>query len=321
MTEMRLDFDAMPTLAEIPRYHARERAERPAMTFEGRTISWVELDAGASRVANALVAAGCRTGDRVAYLGKGTDEFFELMFGIAKAGAVIAPIQWRLATPEVVQILGEAQPRRLFVGSEQIEEVDQLCAGPDGFPRESVIAMENGGAGLKRYRDWSDEHSAADPGSVVDSGAVALQLYTSGTTGLPKGVMLSHRNILSGRREAQRERMEWNEWLEDDVNLVALPVGHIGRVGWAIVGSLNGALTIVQRELCRRRCWRRSSVSACRRCSSCRRRCTCCYCNLVCARSITAACDTSCIELRRLRWICCARRRKCLGVGFVSSMG
>jgi long-chain acyl-CoA synthetase len=248
MKEMRLDFDAMPTLGDIPRHHARERGERPAMTFEGRTITWAELDAGASRVANALVAAGCKPGDRVAYLGKGTDEFFELMFGIAKAGAVIAPIQWRLAAPEVVQVLSDAQPTLLFVGNEQVEKVDQLCASPDGFLRESVIAMENGGAGLKRYREWRDAHAAADPGSVVDPHAVALQLYTSGTTGLPKGVMLSHRNILSGRREAQRERMEWNEWLEDDVNLVALPVGHIGGVGWAIVGFLNGAHTIVQRE-------------------------------------------------------------------------
>jgi acyl-CoA synthetase (AMP-forming)/AMP-acid ligase II len=239
MNEMRLDFDAMPTLGDIPRYHARTRPEHPAMTFEGHTTEWAALDAGANRVANALLAAGCTPGDRVAYLGKGTDEFFELMFGIAKAGAVIVPIQWRLATPEVEQILSDAQPRLLFIGSEQLEKVDQLCAS--GYPRDSVITMEH-------YQAWRDSHSAVDPRAVVSPGAVALQLYTSGTTGLPKGVMLSHRNILSGRREATREHMEWNEWQQDDVNLVALPVGHIGGVGWAIVGFLNGAHTIVQRE-------------------------------------------------------------------------
>lgn len=243
---MRVDFDAMPTLGDITRYHARERPSRPAITFQGRTISWTELDAGASRVANALVAAGCEAGNRVAYVGKGTDESFELMFGMAKAGAVIAPIQWRLAAPEIEQILSDARPKLLFVGSEQIEKVEQMCAG--GYPRERVIAMEGGGAGLKRYKDWRDSHDVEDPSVVVDPAAVALQLYTSGTTGLPKGVMLSHRNILSGRREAQRKQMEWNEWRDDDVNLVALPVGHIGGVGWAIVGFLNGAHTIVQQE-------------------------------------------------------------------------
>jgi acyl-CoA synthetase (AMP-forming)/AMP-acid ligase II len=243
---MQLDLDAMPTLGDIPRYHARTRPEHPAMTFEGRTILWSTLDAGANRVANALLAAGCSPDDRIAYVGKGTDEFFELMFGIAKAGAVIAPIQWRLAAPEIQQILSDAQPKLLFIGSEQLEKIDALCAG--GYPRERVIAMEQGGAGLQRYENWRDLHSSADPDTGVNPGSVALQLYTSGTTGLPKGVMLSHRNILSGRREAMRERMEWNEWREDDVNLVALPVGHIGGVGWAIVGFLNGAHTIVQRE-------------------------------------------------------------------------
>ena len=239
MNGMRLDFDAMPTLGDIPRYHARTRPQHPAMTFEGRTTEWAALDAGANRVANALLASGCAPGDRIAYLGKGTDEFFELMFGIAKAGAVIAPIQWRLAAPEIQQVLTDARPKLLFIGSEQLEKVDELCAG--GFPRDRVVAME-------RYADWRNSQDATDPQTVVDPGAVALQLYTSGTTGLPKGVMLSHRNILSGRREAMRERMEWNEWQEDDVNLVALPVGHIGGVGWAIVGFLNGAHTIVQRE-------------------------------------------------------------------------
>ena len=61
---MQLDFDAMPTLGDIPRYHARLRPEDPAMTFEGCTIPWATLDAGANRVANALLAAGCSPDDR-----------------------------------------------------------------------------------------------------------------------------------------------------------------------------------------------------------------------------------------------------------------
>src|SRR6185503_2802112 len=71
MSGMRLDFDAMPTLGDIPRYHTRTRPEHPAITFEGRTITWAELDGGTNRVANALLAAGCVPGDRIAYLGKG----------------------------------------------------------------------------------------------------------------------------------------------------------------------------------------------------------------------------------------------------------
>jgi long-chain acyl-CoA synthetase len=242
----RIDFDAMPTLGDIVRYHARVRGTRPVLTFEGRTTSWVELDRASNRVANALQAAGCEPGDRIAYLGKGTDQFFELMFGVAKAGCVLTPVQWRLALPEVEQILSDARPTLLFIDHEQLTKLDALRAL--GFTTSSLLAMDPAPDGQLRYARWRDAASDTDRGTPIDANLAALQLYTSGTTGLPKGVMLSHRNLLSGRREAMREHMEWNEWLEDDVSLVALPVGHIGGVGWAIVGFFNGAHTIVQRE-------------------------------------------------------------------------
>ncbi len=241
-----VDFDAMPTLGDITRYHARDRPDAVALEFEGRRMSWLDLDAGANRVANALRASGCRPGHRIAYLGKGTDEFFELLFGAAKAGAVVVPVQWRLALPEVEQVLHDAQPQFLFVGADQHDKVARLRALLG--PAVPVVTMESGVPQTTRYADWRDAEARVDPRVDVDPAAVALQLYTSGTTGLPKGVMLSHRNILSGRRDAMRESMPWNEWLASDVNLVALPVGHIGGVGWAIVGFFNGAKTLVQRE-------------------------------------------------------------------------
>jgi long-chain acyl-CoA synthetase len=241
-----IDFEAMPTLADIPGYHAARGPRRTAIAFEGRDTSWATLDARSNRVANALIAAGCRPGDRVAYLGKGTDEFFELMFGVAKAGAVAVPVQWRLALPEIEQILADASARFLFLGGDQLDKLADLrVALPD---LALIVALEAGGEGLPRYADWRDAAPSNDPAVDVDPASVALQLYTSGTTGLPKGVMLSHRNILSGRREAMAAPMPWNEWQESDVNLVALPVGHIGGVGWAIVGFFNGAKSIVQRD-------------------------------------------------------------------------
>jgi acyl-CoA synthetase (AMP-forming)/AMP-acid ligase II len=241
-----LNFDEMPTLGDITRYHARRRPECTAIVFEGRTTSWRELDTGANQVANALSAAGIQPGDRVGFLGKGTDEFFELMFGVAKAGAVLVPVQWRLALAEVEQTLRDAAVRCLFLDTEQLDKLEALrgVIAAD----TSIVVMEQGGAGLPRYRDWRNSAATAEPTKRIDPGSVALQLYTSGTTGLPKGVMLSHRNILSGRRDGMRAAMPWNEWLEDDVNLVAMPVGHIGGVGWGVVGFYNGAVSIVQRE-------------------------------------------------------------------------
>jgi long-chain acyl-CoA synthetase len=240
-----VDFDFVKTLGDIVRFHARRHADGVAISFEGRDTTWAALDAGSNRVANALQMNACRAGDRVAYVGKGTNEFFELLFGVAKAGAVIVPVQWRLATAEMQTIVADSQASLLFVGADQFEKLDALRAA---IPGATVIAMEQGHAGVPRYADWRDAAEANTTTSSVDAASAVLQLYTSGTTGLPKGVMLSHRNILLLRREEGRTRMGWNEWLEDDVNLVAMPVGHIGGVGWGVVGLLNGAKSIVQRE-------------------------------------------------------------------------
>ena len=240
-----VDYDLVHTLGDIVRFHASRRAQSAALTFEGRDTTWAALESGTDRVANALHAAGCRPGDRVAFVGKGTDEFFELFFGVAKSGAVMVPLQWRLAAAEMQQILADSQAAVLFVGSDQFEKLDLLRGAA---PNARVFAMEGGREGLPRYADWRDAAPATPHTTTVDPAAPVLQLYTSGTTGLPKGVMLSHRNILQFRREEGRTPMGWNEWIEDDVNLVAMPVGHIGGVGWGIVSLLNGARTVIHRE-------------------------------------------------------------------------
>lgn len=238
-----IDFDAMPRLGDIPAYFARTQPAAIATEFEGAETDWATLDTRSNRVANALLAT-LRPGDRVAYLGKGSDEFFELMFGAARAGMVLVPVQWRLATPEICTILKDAAPGLLFVGPDQIARTAECCA-QGGM---QAIAMEEGAEGLSRFRDWRDAAAATAPEVRVSPGDVALQLYTSGTTGTPKGVMLSHANLLRGRREAMDAPMPWNEWLPGDVNLVALPLGHIGGVGWAIVGYFNGARSIIHRD-------------------------------------------------------------------------
>ena len=241
-----VDFNAMPALGDIVRYHAARKPDGLAVWFEARSTSWRELDHNTSRVANALIAAGVQPGDRVAFVGKGNDEFFELMFGIAKAGAVFVPVGWRLAAPEIVQIVDDAEAKALFVGVDQLSRIDEFRAG---MPHVKVfIGMEASGVGLSTFANWRDAQSNRDPELPVGQGDVALQLYTSGTTGKPKGVMLSHRNLLVGRREAMEHKMPWNTWTESDVNLVAMPLGHIGGVGWAIVGFFNGATTILLRE-------------------------------------------------------------------------
>ena len=240
-----IDFDAMPTLAEAARYHARQRPGAVALVFEGRETTYAEFDARSSQAANALIAQGLRKGDRIAYLGKNSDHYFELLFGAAKVGVIMAPIGWRLAPPEVAYIAADAQAKMLFVGPEVIDCAMRIAPELPGVP---MIAMEPGTHGWTTFEAWRDAQPAKDPAIAIDETEVAVQLYTSGTTGRPKGAMLSHLNILGGRRKAAEAQMAWNRWGPEDVSLVAMPVGHIGGTGWGIVGLVNGAKGVVARE-------------------------------------------------------------------------
>jgi len=235
----------MPTLGSIPAYHAQRRPHALAMRFEGRDTDYATLERHAVQVANALTAAGITQGDRIAYVGKNTDLFFELLFGAAKAGVVVAPIVWRLAAPEVAQIVEDTKAGTLFVGADHLANVEAFRAE---LPGVTFVPMESPGDGTRDFAAWRDAASTAAIATTITEDQVAIQLYTSGTTGVPKGAMLSHANIFVPRRNAFEHPMPWNEWGTDEVSLVAMPVGHIGGVGWGIVSFLNGACAVIARE-------------------------------------------------------------------------
>jgi long-chain acyl-CoA synthetase len=240
---MAMDFEALTTLGDVPRLHAAERPEAVALEFEGRSTSFAALEAHTNQVAHALAASGVQQGQRIAYLGKNSDHYFELLLGAAKAGVVMVPVGWRLAPPEIAFIVGNAEAQILFVGGEFAE----LVAATPELAAMTVIAMEPGSR-WPTYESWRDAQPAAEPGVAVKPGDVTVQLYTSGTTGKPKGAMLTHDNLLTGRKLGKLHPMPWNDWGPEDISLVAMPVAHIGGTGWGLVGLVNGAKGIVARE-------------------------------------------------------------------------
>jgi acyl-CoA synthetase (AMP-forming)/AMP-acid ligase II len=242
-----IDFDQLNTLGDIARYHGRERPAATALTFEGRETSFADFDRHTNRVANALIAEGVRKGQRIDYVGKNSDHYFELLFGAAKMGAVTTPIGWRLAPPEVAYIIENSEAPLVFVGPEVIGHAAAVAEKLAAQPK--VIAMEAAGAdGRPLFEAWRDAAPDADPKVEIGPSDVAVQLYTSGTTGRPKGAMLTHDNLLGGRKRAAEQKMAWNDWGPDDVSLVAMPVAHIGGTGWGLVGLYNGAKGVVARE-------------------------------------------------------------------------
>jgi fatty-acyl-CoA synthase len=232
-------------LAEMVRKQAKARGDAIAFEFEGRNTTFAAFDRNSNRVANALKATGVRPGDRIAYLGKNCDIFFELLLGAIKAGAVMTPINWRLAGPEVAFIVGDCKAPALFVGPEFVALARSLKL--PGV--RTIITTEGGAVEWQDFAAWRDAQSADDPGVAISPGDIAMQLYTSGTTGRPKGAMLAHAgfvNLIEISRQA--ETNAWNRWSSDDVSLVAMPVFHIGGAGWGVMGLCNGARGVIARD-------------------------------------------------------------------------
>ncbi|MDD1533598.1 MULTISPECIES: fatty acid--CoA ligase [unclassified Bradyrhizobium] len=237
----------LANLADMVRERARSRGDAVAYEFEGRLTSFAEFDIETNKVANALLAMGVGRGNRIAYLGKNSDFYFKLLMGAMKAGVVMAPVNWRLAGPEVAFIVEDCKAPVLFVGPEFITLVRQIRDQIPGV--RTIVTTEGGAPEWQDFAAWRDAQSGEDPKVPIDSKDIAIQLYTSGTTGKPKGAMLSHANFLNLVQSGNAEdKPEWNRWSHDDVSLVAMPVFHIGGSGWGVMGLYHGARGVIARE-------------------------------------------------------------------------
>jgi len=228
-------------LAEVLRSHARERGDRRALVGGGRTWTYRELRDDAARVAQALAAEGVGPQDRVAVLDKNTAEYFAVLFGAAMGNAVALAVNWRLAPREMEYIVQHAEARVLLIGEEFLGHVAQMK-----LPSVSrVVVFGKAGAGQVDYADWIGRAAPIDPEVACDPDDTCYQLYTSGTTGLPKGVELTHRNFLATMDVGTKV---WS-FDADSVNLVAMPLFHIAGSGWGVAGFYSGGTNIVVREV------------------------------------------------------------------------
>ena len=213
-----------------------------AITYLSRTWTWGQWNDRIRRLAGALVARGIARGDVVGILDKNHPATVELTMAAASLGAATAIFNWRLAGDEVDFAVNDSGARILIVGSELLPLVDGIRDRLEHV--EEIIEVTPEGTEGDAYERLLAEATATGPAAEVEPGDVCLVMYSSGTTGRPKGVMLTQRAMIAHTVNA------FEGWSFDpgDKHLVAMPFFHVGGTSSIQQGFHVGVPTIITRE-------------------------------------------------------------------------
>ncbi|SHI86241.1 Acyl-CoA synthetase (AMP-forming)/AMP-acid ligase II [Desulfatibacillum alkenivorans DSM 16219] len=246
----------MYTLGDIPRKGALLYPELEAVVFEDIRLTYQQLEERVNRLANALTGLGVKQGDKVGVIGENSAAFLQLYFAAAKIGAVTAPLNFRLSDPEIVHIVNDSEAMILFAGESYEERVYALMNQMPGV--KIFVTLEKRVQEITYAEDLIQTAPSTEPLVDVDENDLAVLMYTGGTTGLPKGVMLSHRNILTGVISANLQY----PIAPGEATCFVLPLFHVsfwpafcfllagGKVAINRKPDLNEILRIIQDEKC-----------------------------------------------------------------------
>jgi long-chain acyl-CoA synthetase len=237
------------TVAGMIRHLAQAQPDHEMLVLGEQRRTWGEQFDLACRVAQAAKREGLDVGDRIAFLDRNGIAYFDFLFGGSLIGAVNVAVNWRLAAAEMAAIIDDSQASVLVVHTDYLPTLADM---PGGLPEVRRIVVI-GDVGSARWSDprsvsfeqWIDGCPPEDPGHVGPADEISMQLYTSGTTGLPKGVMLTNGNLSTAVAGAYHTF----NISDNTVSLVAMPLFHIGGSGWALCGMSRGGRSIILRDV------------------------------------------------------------------------
>ncbi len=240
MAKHRRIFNA-PTLSGVIEEQAEHLPDDIALIFEGKTFTYAGLNARANRAAQALIALGLKRGDRLGWLARNLATFWPALLGASKIGVVMTPVNWRLAPAEIASIIADAKPS-LLVGEKMF--IAPLHA-VGGFTSPKTMLLEDGGP--ECFDRFIDAQADVQPTHQPARDDVVVQLYTSGTTGLPKGVVLSNR-CYHEVGEAGVKAAVIVPRFDNQAVFHALPHFHIAGVNFAFMGWSRSMPVIQHRQ-------------------------------------------------------------------------
>jgi long-chain acyl-CoA synthetase len=231
---------AFEVIGDVYRRNAERYGDKPAFIMpDGRSRSFAALNERATRLANALLARGLRPGDRVGILSRNRIEYVE-GYGVSAAGLIALPLNWRLSPRELQIVLTDAEPAALIVDPSFMPVIDELR---HALPFVRVFLGLDGGAnGFESYDGFVASGAPEPPGIAVSPDETACLLYTSGTTGIPKGAELIHRGLLLNCARAVGEMFHFTD---ADVTLAPMPFFHVGGMWYHLFPSFAAGCTTV----------------------------------------------------------------------------
>jgi acyl-CoA synthetase (AMP-forming)/AMP-acid ligase II len=224
------------TVSDIARHHGRATPDKLALVDDQHRMTFGELDHVSSKFARRLVNDGVCEGDVVAFFGKNSIPYFLTMFAASKAGATLLPLNWRLTPVELSAIVDDAKPARVFVDQEFVPHLQATldrCAHRVEFQVVQPTASPTGD-----LENYFGDSPADDPGLPSDPRATAWLMYTSGTTGVGKGVEISHHALNLMRLSEHLEPAL--QWKPEDSLMMVMPNFHLLGTALPIQALYNG---------------------------------------------------------------------------------
>ncbi|MBP1707000.1 MAG: long-chain-fatty-acid--CoA ligase, partial [Chloroflexi bacterium] len=222
--------------------------DRLAIIFEDKRYTFGQLNERVNRLANALSAMGVRKGDRVALLQVNCNQCVETYFAVAKLGGIYLPLNFRAKEEEQEYMLNFAEPVALLAGSRYLEMIDALR--PRLTSIKNYIALEGPHKGMLSYEEVLQSSPADEVVAEIDDEDTTILMYTAGTTGKPKGVMLSHKSfsiyVLENVSPPDPET--------EERNILTVPLYHIAGIQ-AMMSAIYGSRTLVMQRQFEAKAW------------------------------------------------------------------
>ncbi|MEN9593919.1 MAG: hypothetical protein RLY23_402 [Actinomycetota bacterium] len=233
-------------LHEIIERSARNTPDAPAVIVEGRVVTFSELEQRVKRLANAVASITQRR-ERVAFLSENTLEFADAYYAIARASRILVPLNYRLNPREWVEILHATQTRVVIGERALLDALEPHLPKDDSKGGAQFILIEIGGdcaPGRVAFNDFADgSHEELESEIAADPEETAWILFTSGTTGMPKGAMLPHRALIAAAENTALGRRV----TEDDVYFLAFALCHVAGYNLLIMHSRARPVVLVRR--------------------------------------------------------------------------